>query len=1133
MARQPSAPLPGSERRAEIALIFETSRHGDGTSHFKEISGMLQNQAVEQMRINPNPYIEPPERPGTSPHMTRSRSNGSASTQTALQRSPSQGSPVLGRDPRAALQRSQSNTLPARDQGIAWQRSHSRGSSLSPRIGHSQKQGARQRAESSSPERGADVRAESKRSTIGVAGERYDSKSSLMGNRYNSKSSRRSLPFDRRLTGSKSQPGSPNWSKSQPGSVSWSKSLPSSPSWSKGQLRRSGPLPPGKDLRPALQRSQTWTLPGRDRGSMMQRSPSPGGRSSMLTMSGVTQERRSLPPQIVMGRASLLSLKGQLPSVSQTKAMSFEDIFKKCKRSATKRMSVERGERLLKEGFGSPRRLQFRSLHNWHSKTVPLAADDDNEEQEEKQESGADMERMETGQSSQSRVSEAPEAKPVVVPVVHQTEDEELKKMMDGRESDCEGDDELEEILRLPNKAETLARLRDESGEEFPHKEIQRMQACFLQYQYEGSPEVHKDDLKLILQYLGYLKMDTDAVEDLVSKLTRYTTLNFDEYLQFMKMARDYERVQVKKTFEQFDDDGSGELSAHELEGLLKSIGITPFRSTIAGALAVVDEDGSGSLDFEEFIQLLAIYRTTEGFARQEVIKLYRIYSRYADTETNGDETVKSLKPDKMKDALINMFGNQAQKVATQLGDEVTKPSRQATYDGRPLERDGMSFREFLIWARKLREAEIELYAFEFNKADEDGGGQLDHEEIKLVLERLGYTPLRTVVMDLVDTFDTDRGGTLDFDEFVNMMELFRRSDGFTRQEVKDMSEIFKLYGKGGEVDVVQVAAMLRSLGFHTEHEKSEAMVKTVDWNGSNSLDFGEFLRLMRLHREDELTGIKDAFDNVVGEKDFLSNANEVKTVLRNLGYDEKVVRPIIGVVRSLLNDDHIDFDSLVGISDNCRRQVMYKMRKQAGYDDDKIEWFRKQFQELDFDNSGVLNRKKLTAFCTSRGLSLATKEDQKFLIRVIDDARVSARSSGVPAEDCGPDGSKEVSFWHFIHMQRVLQTHEDKKNARKAETQEHNFSKSEVKELKSVFELRVHREHDLGGGSKDKLSVTGLWIVLESLGVSLKPMEREQIQNRMFLDLGVTAGAGLAFEAFLKLIAWMISSNVGGALQS
>ena len=37
-------------------------------------------------------------------------------------------------------------------------------------------------------------------------------------------------------------------------------------------------------------------------------------------------------------------------------------------------------------------------------------------------------------------------------------------------------------------------------------------------------------------------------------------------------------------------------------------LGIIPRGTTIAGALSVVDEDGSGSLDFEEFVQLLLIY---------------------------------------------------------------------------------------------------------------------------------------------------------------------------------------------------------------------------------------------------------------------------------------------------------------------------------------------------------------------------------------------------------------------------------------------------------------------------------------------------------------------------------------------
>ena len=78
----------------------------------------------------------------------------------------------------------------------------------------------------------------------------------------------------------------------------------------------------------------------------------------------------------------------------------------------------------------------------------------------------------------------------------------------------------------------------------------------------------------------------------------------------------------MSSIFKRFDADGSGELSAEELEDVLKSLHITPFRSTIAGALQVVDSDDSGTLDYTEFVQLLLIYRKTEGFAESEAFKI-------------------------------------------------------------------------------------------------------------------------------------------------------------------------------------------------------------------------------------------------------------------------------------------------------------------------------------------------------------------------------------------------------------------------------------------------------------------------------------------------------------------------------
>eukprot|EP00440_Ansanella_granifera_P022709 gb/GFBE01024666.1/.p1 GENE.gb/GFBE01024666.1/~~gb/GFBE01024666.1/.p1 ORF type:complete len:929 (+),score=228.51 gb/GFBE01024666.1/:1-2787(+) len=837
--------------------------------------------------------------------------------------------------------------------------------------------------------------------------------------------------------------------------------------------------------------------------------------SSWSKSSGTLSRKASSPTMKRIARQRLPKLDRNCSS------MSFEDIFKLSYSRAAKRMASERhapGSKLLSGTKGAS---YFKSLlEKRQFKSTPLNA----AEAVCEDESWRDMGPSDDDESPSSKQEPAPGAakkgkRAMDLETASIASSEVLKE-----------DFELEEILKPPDKAETLARLNSNPSD-ISDREIEHMRKAFMEHQFEGS-EVHQDDLTLVLDFLGYLKISDEAIEEMVAKTTKYSTLSFEEFLRFMALAREYESSQVHKSFETFDDDGSGELSADELEGLLKSLGITPFRSTIAGALAVVDEDGSGSLDFEEFVQLLGIYRKTEGFARQEVVKLFRVFGRFADPLMDGSGR-RQLKPDKMIDALVDMFGNQASALAEKLGSQLmTKRTKKGAQDGKPKrpadDHEGMVFREFLVWARRLREAEVDLYKQEFNKADEDGGGCLDPEEIRQVLIQLGYTPLRSVVFDLIDTFDTDKGGTLDFDEFVNMMELFRRTDGFTRQEISEFNEIFKMYDTQnlGEVDVVQVGAMLRSLGFNTDYQRAEAMVKKVDWNGSNSLDFSEFVRLMRLHREEELSGVKDAFADFARQDDEETmDPKQMKHALARLGYPESISKPIIGLFSGLCGNS-VDFDGLVGVSDGCRRRVMVKMRKQAGFPDEDVAKFAKTFRALDDDNSGEIAQLELVQFCKHRGLPLQTKEDQKQLLKLIDDARANARSSGVSDEDCGPEGSRAVPFWVFVHLQRILQTWEDqRKNEEFKKRGGHNFSDNEVNELKTAFGISL--QQDEHGAHQDKLSLEGLWGLLSRLGVELNPMDKEQVKAKLFMQSGQTGA--ITFEAFLRLIAWVVTANFGG----
>jgi len=708
-------------------------------------------------------------------------------------------------------------------------------------------------------------------------------------------------------------------------------------------------------------------------------------------------------------------------------------------------------------------------------------------------------------------------------------------------------DIDLLEVLQPPDKHEVLARFKNM---EFSVRELERMRQIFKEYKWEGTDEVHVDSLSKILEFLGYLKISPEAVQTMVSRVTRYSTMAWDEFQSFMSSAMDYEIREVRENFERFDEDNSGELSIQELEELLKSLGITPFRSTIADALAVVDEDDSGSLDFHEFVQLLQVYRKTEGFARAEVQKLYRTFGRFADERTVADGSKRGfLKADTMKDALLQMFGSQATAIAQELEENLLSRPKNFTKQavkkpgfssgpghGNDEPDPGMSFKEFLVWARQLREAEVKVCKSEFEQCDTDGGGTLEPDEIRTVLLRLGYTPLRSVIYDFIDAFDIDRGGTLDFDEFVNMMELFRRSDGFTREDVKEFSETFATFDTQheGEIDSVQVGAMLRSLGFNTESDRAEVMVKTVDVNGSGSLDFAEFLRLMRLHREEELWKVKAVFDLMAlrysADGSVVMDLPSCQAALIKMGHPSTIARLMSRSV-SNLTDNVVDFDALVGASDGCRRCLMAKMRKQAGFTNEKLAEIQETFNMLDADGGGEIDREELVEFCTMYGIDLKTKQDQKLLLQLIDEARTSARASGVSEKEAGKKGSPSVPFWTFVHLNRVLQTREDKKKFAKKKAasfaKDASLTKEEVSELRHLFDAEVNGRED---GIEDKLSLSGLWSLLEKMGVNLTPMDREQVKAKLFIMVKGEEKQmkAFGFDVFCQLVIWLATSNFG-----
>merc|ERR1712226_1049153 len=65
------------------------------------------------------------------------------------------------------------------------------------------------------------------------------------------------------------------------------------------------------------------------------------------------------------------------------------------------------------------------------------------------------------------------------------------------------------------------------------------------------------------------------------------------------------ELSEYKKAFQLFDKDNNGTITSKELGNVTRSLGDNPTDSELQDMINEVDEDGNGTIDFNEFIHML------------------------------------------------------------------------------------------------------------------------------------------------------------------------------------------------------------------------------------------------------------------------------------------------------------------------------------------------------------------------------------------------------------------------------------------------------------------------------------------------------------------------------------------------
>jgi Ca2+-binding EF-hand superfamily protein len=726
------------------------------------------------------------------------------------------------------------------------------------------------------------------------------------------------------------------------------------------------------------------------------------------------------------------------------------------------------------------------------------------------------------------------------------------------------------------------------SANGFTEDEMKRMKSSFYRFKQSEGMEIHKDDLPQVLSALGYMKVSAKNSQTLADEITTYSMLDWEEFCDFVEKFAHYEKSEFRREFDQMDEDGSGQLNIVELRTLISSLGVTPFRDTLAEAMQVVDFDGSGQLDFDEFVHLMAVYRVAEGFTRADVRLLKELFERVAVPVPGGP---KEVKPGRLVDVLVRLFGPQSHGLAKKMArrfengdfsdptvkeeksdrDVVPEPSS-PTMPSTPgwgetpdwSLQPGLPFPEFLLFARRLREAEIEHFRKQFQIADIDNSGFIQADEIRQVITSVGYMPLKTIVAEVLSKVDVDGDASLDFDEFCNLMQVFRKTDGFTEAEIAELTQVFGHYKTDSdEVDCLELMEILRSMGYVTHLDVVRRFVQQVDFDNSNTLDLAEFIRLMRMHRENELNQALEVFNS----KTIIPDGEEMRSkdaasALRKIGYlptDEQVDEFLMQLTDAEAGEtkppEDLDFNDFAVICDNCRKSTVALRRTHAGYSEKEVEDYRKAFVVYDEDGSGDVEKEELTKLLSDLNIPLRSRAEQKAMLDKLDIARQRAKEHGVEEEDIGEWGVAAVTFHVLLFLVRMLQTAADhaEVDRDKMIMEKTHFTPKEAEEFREIFTFWSVKAAALdeggeapdqidsqatgvsGGGGNElatqarnqHLTPSGMSRVVRSLGLHMNQQEKREMEDR--IEAGPTCQENpgkYGFFEFLLFMRWMMDTN-------
>lgn len=131
-----------------------------------------------------------------------------------------------------------------------------------------------------------------------------------------------------------------------------------------------------------------------------------------------------------------------------------------------------------------------------------------------------------------------------------------------------------------------------------------------------------------------------------------------------------------------------------------------------------------------------------------------------------------------------------------------------------------------------------------FDLFDTEKSGRIDAHEMKVAMRALGFDVKKEQVLKLMEEYDRDGQGSIDFNDFLEIMteKISQRDPN------EEILKAFRLFDDDntGKITLKNLRRVARELGENMTDEELQAMIDEFDKDGDSAISEAEFIAIMK-----------------------------------------------------------------------------------------------------------------------------------------------------------------------------------------------------------------------------------------------------------------------------------------------